>query len=228
MKYQLPRKPDAVLFDLDGTLIDSAPDLAGAVNALRTARGMAEIPYELLRPYASQGARGLIGQGFGIAPEHADFEALKNEFLDYYEANSCVRTCLFDGVEDMLQYLESRQIPWGIITNKHARFTEPLVEQLGFTHRAAVIVSGDTTAHAKPHPAPMYYAADVMGVDAANCVYIGDDERDIAAAHAAGYMSAIAVAYGYGALKEIKDWHASACVMTAVELLALLRSGNDG
>lgn len=219
MTYCFPSAPAAVLFDLDGTLVDSAPDLAAAVNYLRTERGMAQLPLAQLRPFASHGARGLIGAGLNVAPEHPDFAALRDAFLDYYEAHSTVRTCIFDGVETVLQQLETQNIPWGIITNKHARFTQPVVSALGLASRAAVVVSGDTAAHAKPHPAPMLYAAAQLGLSPEHLIYIGDDMRDIEAARAANYMSAFAAAYGYCALDDVADWQADAVLYQPMDLL---------
>ena len=220
MSYRFPVTPTAVLFDLDGTLVDSAPDLAAAVNYLRTSRGMAELPLAQLRPFASHGARGLIGAGLGVMPEDNDFPVLRDIFLDYYEAHSTVHTRIFDGVEAVLQRFEAQNIPWGIITNKHARFTQPVVSALGLASRAAVVVSGDTAAHAKPHPAPMLYAAEQLGLSPEHLIYIGDDRRDIEAARAAGYMSAFAAAYGYCAMDEVADWQADAVLSQPMDLLA--------
>lgn len=223
MTYQFPKAPAAVLFDLDGTLADSAPDLAGAVNALRVQRGLEPLPLAQLRPFASQGARGLIGAGLGITPDDAEFESLRDAFLDYYEAHSCVETRLFDGVEAVLQRLEECGIPWGIITNKHTRFTEPVVKGLGLDTRAAVIVSGDTTAHAKPHPLPLLFAAETLGLPPERLIYVGDDARDIESARAAHYMSAIAAEYGYCQADEVDEWRADAVLNAPAELLNLLK-----
>lgn len=219
MSYRFPATPAAVLFDLDGTLVDSAPDLAAAVNYLRTQRGLNELPLAQLRPFASHGARGLIGAGLNVTPEDADFPSLRDIFLDYYEAHSTVHTHIFDGVEAVLQQLEAQNIPWGIITNKHARFTLPVVSALGLVNRSAVVVSGDTAAHAKPHPAPMLYAAEQLGLSPERLIYIGDDRRDIEAARAANYMSAFAAAYGYCALDDVIDWRADAVLSQPMNLL---------
>lgn len=186
----------AVLFDLDGTLADTAPDLGGALNRLLVEHGRAAIPLERSRPHTSSGARGMIAEGFGIAPGHADYEPLKDRFLALYAANLCERTALFPGMLELLASLEGRSIPWGIVTNKAARFTDPLVALLGLTPRAACIVSGDTTAHAKPHPAPLLHAARLIDVPPAACLYVGDDLRDIESARAAG-MRSVAVRFGY-------------------------------
>ena len=211
----------AVLFDLDGTLVDSAPDLAGAVNALRISRGLDALPLAQLRPYASHGARGLIGAGLSVSPEHPEFDALRNEFLDYYQSHACVETALFDGMEHVLQTLEAHRIPWGIVTNKHERFTKPLLEQLNLSHRAAVIISGDTAEHAKPHPAPLLLAAERLGLSPEKLVYVGDDQRDIQSAKAANYQLSIAAAYGYCQADEVSLWQADFIVQQPEELLVI-------
>ena len=222
IKSVFPSVPAGVLFDLDGTLIDSAPDLAGAVNALRVKRGMPELELSELRPFASQGARGLLGAGMGVSVEDDDFEALRDEFLSYYEAHSSVKTVRFEGVNDLLILLEEKKIPWGIITNKHERFTNPLVKALGLDVQAAVVVSGDTTAHAKPHPLPLLHAAKLMGLEPGQLIYIGDDERDIQSARAAGYMGAIAASYGYCRADEVDAWCADAVVDSASEIAQVM------
>ncbi|MGL4768493.1 MAG: phosphoglycolate phosphatase [Formosimonas sp.] len=220
LNYRFPMPPKAVLFDLDGTLVDSAPDLAAAVNHLRARQGLADLPLAQLRPFASHGARGLIGAGLGVKPEQAEFAALRDAFLNHYEAHATDLTCVFDGVERVLSRLEQLGVPWGIVTNKHARFTRPVVDALGLAQRAAVVVSGDTTPHAKPHPAPMLYAAHQLGLSPTHLIYVGDDSRDIEAARAAGYMSAFAAAYGYCAQDEVADWRADAVLQTPDDLLA--------
>ena len=222
LSYHFPSAPAAVLFDLDGTLIDSAPDLAAAVNYLRLQRGLSELPLAQLRPFASHGARGLIGAGLGVTPEDSDFEELRVAFLNYYEVHSAVHTRLFAGMDAVLDLLERRQIPWGIITNKHERFTQPIIKALGLDERAAVIVCGDTTEYAKPHPAPMLYAAEQLGLLAECLIYVGDDERDIEAARAANYMSALAAAYGYCQSDEVGHWQADAVLIQPIDLLLLL------
>ncbi|MGE5087879.1 MAG: HAD-IA family hydrolase [Candidatus Levyibacteriota bacterium] len=186
----------AVLFDLDGTLADTAGDLAFAVNRIREDRGLDPVPVAALRPHASAGARGLLGAGMGITPEHADYAQLRDEFLANYAVGLAMTTRLFDGVAALLQEIDARMLRWGIVTNKAARFTQPVVEALGLDARAGAIVSGDTTAHPKPHPEPLLHAARLLGVDAAQCVYVGDDLRDVVAGNAAG-MSTIVAEYGY-------------------------------
>ncbi|MDP3785717.1 MAG: HAD-IA family hydrolase [Undibacterium sp.] len=214
--------PKAVLFDLDGTLADTAPDLAAAVNFMRTQRQLAPAPYENLRPHASAGARGLLGAGFGIDPSHVDYEAMRVEFLNNYQAALAVHSQLFHGVPQLLAQLETLGIPWGIVTNKAARFTAPLVEQIGLSTSACTI-SGDTTPRAKPHPEPLYEAARRVNCVPNECWYVGDDLRDIQAARAAG-MTSIAAAWGYCGATEPTQWQADAIIQTPQDLLELIRS----
>ena len=185
-----------VLFDLDGTLVDSAPDLAGAANRLRAEHGLPPLPYEDLRPMVGSGARGMVGVAFSVKPGDSGFEELRDAFLDRYETGLLERTRPFDGVETLLAALEAAGLPWGIVTNKATRFTRPIVEGLGLAARAAAVVCGDTTPHAKPHPAPLLHAAQAMGVPPEGLAYVGDDLRDAQAARAAG-MRMIAAAWGY-------------------------------
>ena len=186
----------AVLFDLDGTLADTAPDLAAALNRVRADRTLPPLPLETLRPRASDGTRGMLEAGLGVTRDDAEWEILKEAFLDYYAAGLAVRTRLFAGAEDALTGIERRGLVWGVVTNKAARFTLPLLDHLGIGGRARVIVCGDTTPQTKPHPAPLLHAAAAIGTDAADCVYVGDAPRDVAAARAAG-MSALVASYGY-------------------------------
>jgi 2-phosphoglycolate phosphatase len=216
--------PRAVLFDLDGTLADTAPDLAAAVNRLRAARGLAPTPYDKLRPFASAGARGLIGASFGLKPGDDEYEALRVAFLNEYEAALAEQSRLFDGMHDALVWLETQQIAWGIVTNKAARFTNPLVPLIGLG-RAACIISGDTTAHAKPHPAPLLEAAQRIGVDARECWYVGDDLRDIQAGRAAG-MGTVAAAWGYCGESGSAAWGADAQLATPLDLPDLVRAAS--
>ena len=208
----------AALFDFDGTFADTAPDLAAAVNAMRTKRGLEPLPSDTVRPYASMGARGLLRIGFGMTPEHADYAAMKDEFLDNYAAAICVHTRLFDGMHDLIGELMSRRIAWGIVTNKATRFTSPLVKQLAVT--PACVVCGDSTPHLKPHPAPLLLAAKQLDLPPANCVYVGDDLRDIQAARAAG-MRCVAVDYGYHGADNPgpHTWNADAIISHPRELL---------
>lgn len=212
----------AVLFDLDGTLADTAPDLAGALNRLLAERGLASVPLELTRPHTSSGARGLIGAGLGIGPEHPEYELLKARFLDLYAENILVDTCLFPGMAELLAELEHRQLRWGIVTNKAARFTNPLIAAMGLAQRSACIVSGDTTPHTKPHPEPLLHAARLISLEPGACLYIGDDLRDIQAARAAG-MPVLAAAFGYlGGNGNPATWQADGVVNHPSEILNFL------
>lgn len=209
--------PRAILFDLDGTLADTAPDLAAAVNRLREERDLAPAPYVQLRPFASAGARGLIGAAFGLTPADDGYETLRIAFLANYAAAIAVRSSLFDGVPELLEQLTARGIAWGIVTNKAARFTDVLVPLIGLDH-AGCIVSGDTTAHPKPHPAPLLEAAQRVSVLPEDCWYVGDDLRDIAAGKAAG-MRTVAAAWGYCGQTEPHAWEADAVLETPLALL---------
>ena len=207
-----------VLFDLDGTLADTAPDLAAALNKMRTDRGLDALPLDPLRRMASSGARGLLGVGFGLKPGDADYEAHRVEFLNNYEQALHVHTRLFDGVEALLTAIEQER-KWGVVTNKAKRFTDPLSRSIGFTGRASCVVSGDTTPHAKPHPAPLLHAAEVSGVAAHECIYVGDDLRDIQAGNAAG-MKTLAVTWGYlGDTEPPATWGAHAVIARPAEVL---------
>ena len=208
----------AALFDFDGTFADTAPDLAAALNTMRTKRGLAPLPPETVRPYASMGARGLLRIGFDMTPEHAEYAAMKDEFLDSYAAAICVHTRLFDGMQDLIGELTARRITWGIVTNKATRFTSPLVRELAVT--PACVVCGDSTPHLKPHPAPLLLAAEQLKLAPADCVYVGDDLRDIQAARAAG-MRCVAVEYGYHGADNPgpQTWNADAIISHPRELL---------
>ena len=210
-----------VLFDLDGTLADTAPDLAAALNKMRTDRGLDALPLDPLRRMASSGARGLVGVGFDLKPGDPEYEAHRVEFLTNYENALHVYTRLFDGVEALLAALEVDR-KWGVVTNKAKRFTDPLSRSIGFTGRASCVVSGDTTAHAKPHPAPLLHAAQLSGVAAHECIYVGDDLRDIEAGRAAG-MKTIAVTWGYlGDTDPPETWGADAVIARPAQVLEYL------
>jgi phosphoglycolate phosphatase len=187
---------DAVLFDLDGTLADTAPDLCGTVNILLSEEGRPQQPFSRLRPYTSGGVRGLLGEGFGIEPADPDYARLAARFLEIYAGRLCELSTLFDGIPALLDTLESHGIAWGIVTNKRARFTDPLVEALGLSQRTLCVVSGDTTAEAKPSPLPILHACALLGQVPQRTLYVGDDRRDIIAGRAAGTLTA-AVSYGY-------------------------------
>jgi len=212
----------AVLFDLDGTLIDSAPDLAGAGNDMRVARGLAPLPLAHFRPMVGAGARGMVGRALEVRPGDPDFEALRDEFLQRYEARMTRETRLFDAVGPLLDALGAARLRWGIVTNKVTRYSEPIVRALGLHAQAAALVCGDTTPHAKPHPAPLLEAARKIGVAPASCVYVGDDQRDVLAGRAAG-MGTVAAAWGYlGEGDTIDAWGADHIVETPTQLLKLL------
>jgi len=208
-----------VLFDLDGTLIDSAPDLAGAANRLRAEHGLEPLPLDMLRPMVGSGARGMVGVAFGVAPGDARFESLRDAFLAHYEAGLLERTQPFEGVAQMLSALDAAGIAWGIVTNKATRFTAPIVAGLGLAQRAGVVVCGDTTPHSKPHPEPLLHAARALALPPAHVVYVGDDLRDAQAARAAG-MPMLAATWGYLGLGEpVHDWGADALVDAPSQLL---------
>lgn len=219
----LQRAFAAVLFDLDGTLIDSAPDLAAAANHLREQRGLPPMPYEALRPMVGAGARGMVGAAFGVAPGDEGFEVLRDEFLARYAEVLLERTAVFDDVAPLLQGLEARKLPWGVVTNKATRFTEPVLQGLGLRVRAAAVVCGDTTPFAKPHPEPLLEAARRLGVAPQACAYVGDDLRDVQAGRAAG-MATFVAAWGYlGQGSPVEHWGADAVLESPAELLKWLQ-----
>ena len=212
----------AVLFDLDGTLIDSAPDLGAAAEKMRIQRDMPPLGLSAYRHMAGAGARGMLGIAFGTTSDAPDYEDLKNEFLSNYQAAMTAYTQEFEGVTDMLHGLSQRHLPWGIVTNKAERFTLPLVRELPVLHGAQVVVGGDTTAHAKPHPEPLFEAARRLGVKPEHCLYVGDDERDIVAGKAAG-MRTVAALYGYLGLRaDASAWGADFSVDHPSQVLKLL------
>ena len=212
----------AVLFDLDGTLIDSAPDLGAAADKMRVDRGLSSLPLARYRPMAGSGARGMLHIAFEMTPDHANFDAMKEEFFVNYERCMTERTFAFDGVAALIQSLVAHNRPWGVVTNKSARFTEPLTRTMPLFASAAVVISGDTTPHAKPHPEPLFEAARRMGVNPGRCVYVGDDHRDIVAGLAAG-MGTVAATYGYlGIAADTAQWGAHAAISTPHALLPLL------
>ncbi len=212
----------AVLFDFDGTLADTAPDLGHALNLQLERYARAPVALERSRPLASRGARGMLDVGFGITPEHTQYEALRDEFLDIYEANLCRATALFDGMHELLQQLETQGLPWGIVTNKSSRFTTPLLAQLGLNERVACVMCGDSAARLKPHPDTLLLAAEAMRLPSTHCVYVGDDLRDAQAARAAG-MRFVAARYGYlGVGGDPRDWQADHIIDAPLELQAYL------
>jgi phosphoglycolate phosphatase len=212
---------ELVLFDLDGTLADTAPDLAAVANRQRAARGLPPLPIDELRPLASRGARGMIGRALGVDAAAPEYPALRDQFFDWYEAALCINTRLFPGIEATLQGIEARGVRWGIVTNKIARFTVPLLRALRLDARTACVVSGDTTPHAKPHPEPLRHALRICGVPASAALYVGDDRRDIEAGRAAGVRTVVA-RYGYlGADAAPDTWGADHAIDRPADLLAL-------
>jgi len=212
----------AVLFDLDGTLANTAPDLGHALNRQRVARGLTALPIALIRIEASAGARGLLGLGFNIRPGDSEYDAMRSEFLDFYAERLCHETSLFPGVTELLDQLDGRQLPWGIVTNKPARFTIPLMQELGLSQRAACIVSGGDTTHSKPHPEPLLTASSAMAIAPGECIYLGDDIRDVQASLAAG-MEPVIARYGYlGNVSLPESWGARYLINRPQELLGYL------
>jgi phosphoglycolate phosphatase len=211
-----------VLFDLDGTLIDSAPDLGAAADLMRTRRGLSGLPLERYRPLAGAGARGMLRVAFDLTPEHPTYEALKEEFFGHYEDCLLQRTRAFDDVDRLLQALVAAGLQWGVVTNKSQRFTSPLTGAMALFRSASTIISGDTTPHAKPHPEPLLEAARRMALLPTECLYVGDDARDIAAGRAAG-MPTVAARYGYlGLDADVSTWGADAEVHSPLQLLKFL------
>lgn len=223
MQQPVEQAPYSVLFDLDGTLLDTAPDLAFALNAVLISQGKAERAFEDIRPVVSHGGNALIQFGFNIEPDSPEFGELRQRFLEIYEQNLAIRTKLFPGMEEVLAALEQQGIPWGVVTNKPSWLTDPLMAELGLDQRAACIVSGDTAQHAKPHPAPLYYACEKTGHDPQHCIYIGDHQRDIEAGNRAGMKTLIAL-FGYIDVNEQTElWQADGSVASALEILDYLR-----
>jgi N-acetyl-D-muramate 6-phosphate phosphatase len=212
----------AVLFDLDGTFADTAPDLGRALNRMRAEKSLAPLPIDALRARASSGARGLLKAGFDVTPESEGYEALRGRFLALYEENLCIDTRVFDGIPGLLMAIEARGLPWGIVTNKAKRYTEPLLRKLGVDARAACVVSGDSTPHIKPHPAPLLLAASLISLPPGECLYVGDDLRDVQAARAAG-MRFAAAGWGYhGEGGDPQTWGADAVIARPGQILDLL------
>jgi len=214
----------AVLFDLDGTLIDSAPDLGAAADQMRLARDLPSLPLDRYRPMAGAGARGMLGIAFGITPDHEDFPALREEFFRNYEQRMTRDTFAFDGVAELLARLRELGFAWGVVTNKSMRFTGPLTQAMPLFATAGAIVGGDSTPHSKPHPAPLFEAARQLGLPPRQCIYVGDDERDVAAGRAAG-MPTVAATYGYlGGTPDVDRWNPDARISSPMALLALLQT----
>jgi phosphoglycolate phosphatase len=212
----------AVFFDLDGTLADTARDLVEPIQAMRADRGLGPLPFESLRPYASMGARGLILRGFGVGRDDDAFAALRDEFLARYEQAMLVHTRLFEGMDTVLDALDDAGIRWGVISNKVERYVRPIVEGLGLGARSVCAIGGDTTPFAKPHPEPLLHGARLAAVDPARSVYVGDDLRDIEAGRAAA-MRTVAAAYGFcGVSAAPSEWGADHLIEAPLQLLAEL------
>lgn len=212
-----------ILFDFDGTIADTAPDLGAAANKQRERAGLPPLPLEVLRPYSSAGARGLLRCALNLAPGDATYEQHRLQFLTDYQAAMTVDTCLFDGVPELLQQISARGLSWGIVTNKVTHLAQPIVTALGLDKDCAVLVCGDTTAHAKPHPLPLLHAAQQAGYGTERCLYVGDDIRDIQAARAAG-MPSIAAAYGYcGPDHPVETWQANHTAQSAREMWPMIK-----
>ena len=217
----LDRDIRAVFFDLDGTFADTAPDLCHALNLMRESRSLPPVPLAVTRPVTSLGARGMLSAGFGLTPADADYAAMREEFLHLYETHLCRESRLFPGVHALVDGLESRGIAWGIVTNKAERYARPLIATLARGKQCACIIGGDTTGHLKPHPAPLLAASAASGIAPRDCVYVGDDARDVEAGRAAG-MYTVAVRYGYLNGGAPDRWGADAVVDDPEELLRLL------
>ncbi|TDJ23422.1 MAG: phosphoglycolate phosphatase [Gammaproteobacteria bacterium] len=210
----------AILFDLDGTLVDTAPDMGAALNNLLIEESLAPIPLEIIRPYVSQGALVLTRLGFSEQVPESEIEPLWLRYLDHYRAIVADDSVLFDGLEEVLNTLEKRSIPWGIVTNKPKWLTTPLLEQMALDKRAAVVICGDTLDKRKPHPLPLIVAAETIGIACEDCVYIGDDPRDIAAGRAARMKTLIA-SYGYiDRDARLDEWQAGGIIAHPLDLLS--------
>ena len=215
----MSRHTEAVLFDLDGTLVDTAPDLAGALNYVLQSEGLPPLPLGAIRPHVSRGGLALIQRAFAETRAESDFEPLRKKLLDYYLDHIADESVLFDGCDAMLQQLEQRNIPWGIVTNKPGWLTDPLLQRLGLDQRSAVTISADTTAQKKPHPLPLRTAAEIIQIDPQFCLYAGDDPRDIEAGNAAD-MTTIIAKYGYIADDaDLDEWGADAMIDNPQQIL---------
>lgn len=213
---------EAVFFDLDGTLADTAPDLAGTLNRLKAEQGLPPSPYETLRPHVSQGVRGMLGAGFGLIPQDEAYAPLAARFLALYSESLCVETRLFAGMDELLEKLDARGITWGVVTNKAEHLARPIITTLGLAERCACIVGGNTTSRPKPHPDPLLHACALTGHAPQQSLYVGDDIRDIQAGRAAG-MATVAAAYGYlGSAEPIQAWNADTIIEHPLDILALL------
>lgn len=207
-----------ILFDLDGTLADTAPDLADALNAVLLNNGKDALPFEQIRPVVSHGGMALVSLGFGIEPEHPEFESLRQQLLQLYAGSIANKTRLFPGMAELLNSIESAGLNWGVVTNKPAWLTDPLLDALQLSQRAVSIVSGDTLAERKPHPSPLLYACEQAGSQGFECVYVGDAERDIVAGHKAGMQTIVAL-FGYIGTEDRPDtWGADVLLESPQEI----------
>lgn len=213
---------DVILFDLDGTLVDTAPDLAYAINLQRERHGLPALPLEDIRPFASHGSRGLLHKGFGITMDDPDFNAMRAEYLALYDQVFARSPVLFTGMAEVLAHIENQGLQWGVVTNKPRRFTEPMMQVMGLHSRAACVVSGDDAPRAKPYPDTLFLACEQMAVNPRQCMYIGDAERDMEAGRAAGMKTVLAM-YGYLDEQDQPDhWQADATIDQPLDLIALL------
>lgn len=216
------RQTQAVLFDLDGTLADTAPDLADAFNQVLQEQGYPCLPFEAIRPHVSHGSTALLRQGIPFEPETSEFNAIRQRFLTLYQQNISRRTALFPGMAELLDHLDSIKMPWGIVTNKPSWLTNPLVHDLNLAQRAACVVSGDTTSQSKPHPEPILYACRQLNCDATEAVYVGDAERDIEAGRRAGTLTLVAL-FGYLSVDDQPDcWKADGLINHPNEIVSWL------
>lgn len=208
-----------VLFDLDGTLLDTAPDLAFALNQVRSEQGLAPLPFEKIRPLVSHGGTALVKNGFGLMPDQPEFETLRQRLLEIYRKNLVRETCLFPGMADVLTAIEQQGMNWGVVTNKPGFLTEPLLKELQLYDRAACVISGDTLEQRKPHAAPMLAACRQAGSEANECIYVGDAQRDVEAGHSAGMCTLVAL-FGYFTKQDKPDtWGADGLVKEPNEIL---------
>lgn len=223
MSQNILGKPSAVLFDLDGTLVDTAPDLAAALNATLANAQLPPLPYNKIRPIVSNGVNGLIELGFGNDLKPGKQQALKSYLIDYYQQHIADESALFKGISELLAYLEHRQVPWGIVTNKSEHLTMPLLKALKLNSRAACVVCGDQVKTAKPHPESIYLACKQINVEPIKAAYVGDAQCDIKAGQLAG-LTTIACAYGYiQDLDNILTWQADIIINSTNELLELFK-----
>lgn len=217
------KKIRTVLFDLDGTLADTAPDLAYALNTVLEECGRHPLSYDVIRPIVSHGTNALIYLGFELEPNDEGFDAIRDRLLEIYSANIARETNLFPGMETVLSTLEAHGISWGVVTNKPGYLTDPLMKALNLYERAGCVVSGDTTSKSKPHPEPMFYAALMIGCEPEQCLYVGDAQRDIEAGRNAG-MPTLAALFGYvGEHDSPQDWGADASIDSPLDILKRLK-----